>query len=383
MLVADIEASAGAFRLRAALTVERGKTLVLFGPSGAGKTMVLRSLAGIHPHVRGRIVLDGETILDSQRRVDVPPQGRGLGYVPQSYALFPHLTVAENVAFGLSHCTAAERRRRVEGLLDTLQLEGLATRRPAQLSGGQQQRVALARALAIEPRVLLLDEPLAALDAPLRRLLRRELQTLRHRFGFAMLFVTHDLGDACALGDEIAVVDGGRIVQRGRPQEILYRPATPAVARLTGMRNVFPARVTAALDGALEVTTERFTVRTPPYPFPPGAAVQLYVRPEHVVLIRPEHEAAPHRGNLVRGQIVDELHLGPVHTLYLRLLDRAPAASPGGHTAVGSPAARGEAAYDLEVDLAPHPYQALHVAERREWLLSLVPEALHLTPLDS
>src|SRR5205085_907476 len=147
------------------------------------------------------------------------------------------------------------------------------------LSGGQQQRVALARALAVEPRVLLLDEPFAALDAPLRRLLRRELQTLRHRFGFAMLFVTHDLADACALGDRIAVLDAGQIVQVGTPEEVLYRPASPVVARLTGMRNVFSARVVDAFDGGLEVATDRFAVRTPPYPFSPGTPVDLYVRP--------------------------------------------------------------------------------------------------------
>jgi molybdate transport system ATP-binding protein len=372
MLEAEIEAAAGSFRLQARLAVERGRTLVLFGPSGSGKSLLLRSLAGIHRPVRGRITLEGRTLLDSVRGIEVPPQARQLGYVPQSYALFPHLTVRENVAFGLRRLPAGEAARRVAALLDTLQLAPLAERRPRQLSGGQQQRVALARALAVEPKVLLLDEPFAALDAPLRRLLRRELQTLRHRFGFAMLFVTHDLADACALGDEIAVLDNGQIVQLGPPREVLYRPASPAVARLTGMRNVFPARVVAAGEAGLEVATERFTVRTPPYPFAPGTPVDLYVRPEHVVLIRPEHEHDTHRTNLVRGRIVDELHLGPIHTLYFRLI--------GPSSGDYQESAGAAAAYDLEVDVAAHPYQALHVAERREWLLSLTPEALHLAP---
>jgi molybdate transport system ATP-binding protein len=376
MLAADLAAAAGAFRLRAAFEVPAGGTLVLFGPSGAGKSLLLRAVAGIHHPVRGRVTLDGRPLLDSARGVDVPPQARRLGYVPQSYALFPHFTVAENVAFGLRGLGGADRRRRVDDLLATLQLDGLAGRRPAQLSGGQQQRVALARALAPEPRVLLLDEPFAALDAPLRRLLRRELQTLRHRFGFAVLFVTHDLGDACALGDRIAVVAGGEIIQLGRPQDVLTRPATPLVARLTGIRNALPGTVTRVLDGALEVRTARFVVRTPPYPFPAGAAVYLYIRPDAVTLVRPGHDPDPdpQRATLLRGCIVDEQHLGPVHTLYLRVLGEGPAA--GGAPAAGD-APRAE--FDLEVDVAAHPYQALRVAERREWTLALPADALHVT----
>jgi molybdate transport system ATP-binding protein len=377
MLAADLETAAGAFRLRAALDVPTGQTLVLFGPSGAGKSLLLRALAGIHRPVRGRITLDDRPLLDSVNRVDVPPQDRRLGYLPQSYALFPHLTVAQNVAFGLRRLSAAAKRERVGDLLSQLQLDGLAERRPAQLSGGQQQRVALARALATSPRALLLDEPFAALDAPLRRVLRRELQTLRHRFGFTVILVTHDLGDACALGDAIAVLAGGEIVQVGTPAEVLTRPATPLVARLTGLRNVFPGRVTRVLHGALEVQTARFTARTPAYPFPAGAAVHLYVRPDAVTLVRPETEPDAEagrppdhpRGTRLRGRIVDEQHLGPLHTLYFRL------------AGAGAPMAPGEPAdgHDLEVDIAAHPYQALRIADRREWTLALPTDALHVT----
>jgi molybdate transport system ATP-binding protein len=366
MLAADVEAIAGAFRLRAAVEVERGRTLVLFGASGAGKSLLLRTIAGIHP-AQGHISLDGEALLDSTRGVAVPPQRRRLGYVPQSYALFPHLTVAQNVAFGLRGRPQRERRRRVDELLDQLELDGLAGRRPAQLSGGQQQRVALARALATDPAALLLDEPFAALDAPLRRVLRRELQTLRHRFGFAVLLVTHDLGDACALGDRIAVVAGGEIVQVGSPEEVLTRPATPLVARLTGLRNVFPARVVRVLPGALEVQTGRFTVRTPPFPFPAGAPVFLYVRPDAVALVRPGDVRQPEDSTLLRGRIVDDQYLGPLHTLYVRLLDTL--AAPDG---AGAP-------YDLEVDIAAHPYRALGVDTHAEWTLALPFEALHVT----
>jgi molybdate transport system ATP-binding protein len=378
MLAADIETAAGAFRLRAVLDVPAGRTLVLFGPSGAGKSLLLRALAGIHRPVLGRITLDDRPLLDSGRGVDVPPQDRRLGYVPQSYALFPHLTVAQNVAFGLRGLPASGTRERVAGLLSQLQLDGLAERRPAQLSGGQQQRVALARALATSPRALLLDEPFAALDAPLRRVLRRELQTLRHRFGFTVILVTHDLGDACALGDAIAVLAGGAVVQVGTPAEVLTRPATPLVARLTGLRNVFPGKVNRVLNGALEVQTARFTAHTPPYPFPVGAAVHLYVRPDAVTLVRPEPESGAaaerppdqQRTTRLRGRIVDEQHLGPLHTLYFRLA--------GGDAEHGS-AAEPVDGHDLEVDIAAHPYQALRVADRREWTLALPADALHVT----
>jgi molybdate transport system ATP-binding protein len=372
MLAADVEATAGAFRLRAAVEVERGRTLVLFGASGAGKSLLLRTIAGIHP-AQGRISLDGEALLDSARGLEVPPQRRRLGYVPQSYALFPHLTVAENVAFGLRGRPQRERRRRVDELLDQLELDGMAGRRPAQLSGGQQQRVALARALATDPAALLLDEPFAALDAPLRRVLRRELQTLRHRFGFAVLLVTHDLGDACALGDRIAVVAGGEIVQVGAPEEVLTRPATPLVARLTGLRNVFPARVVRVLPGALEVQTGRFTVRTPPFPFPAGAPVFLYVRPDAVALVRPGDVRQPQDSTLLRGRIVDDQYLGPLHTLYVRLLDTLAASD-------GAPAPAGAGSpYDLEIDIAAHPYRALGAGPHGEWTLALPFEALHVT----
>jgi ABC-type sulfate/molybdate transport systems ATPase subunit len=254
----------------------------------------------------------------------------------------------------------------------------MAGRHPAHLSGGQQQRVALARALATEPRALLLDEPFAALDAPLRRLLRRELQTLRHRYGFAVLLVTHDLADACALGDAIAVVAGGEVLQVGTPREVLTRPATPLVARITGMRNVFPARVARVLPGALEVQTARFTVRTPPFPFAAGAAVSLYVPPDAVALLRERDGRAPDGATLLRGRVVDDQFLGPLHTLYVRLLEDA--AGPAAAAATGiTPNGAAPAAYDLEIDLAAHPYGALGVAGQPVWTLALPFEALHVT----
>jgi molybdate transport system ATP-binding protein len=175
----------------------------LIGPSGSGKTLTLRTIAGIFAPDAGRIVLDGEPLYDSEHDLDLPPQARRVGYVPQQYALFPHLTVEDNVGFGLRSVTTAERRRRIGDLLELVELTGLERRRPHQLSGGQQQRVALARALIVRPRLLLLDEPFSALDASIRQPLRDGLLELQRTLGFRALLVTHDPADAAIAGQQL------------------------------------------------------------------------------------------------------------------------------------------------------------------------------------
>jgi molybdate transport system ATP-binding protein len=175
----------------------------LVGPSGSGKTLTLRSVAGVFTPDAGRIVLDGEPLFDSERGIDLPPQARRVGYVPQQYALFPHLNVQENVGFGLWGVSTAERTRRVGELLELVDLVGLEKRRPHQLSGGQQQRVALARALIVRPKILLLDEPFAALDSGIRQPLRLSLLDLQQTLGFRALLVTHDPADAAIAGQQL------------------------------------------------------------------------------------------------------------------------------------------------------------------------------------
>jgi molybdate transport system ATP-binding protein len=224
--------------LQLAVSLDTGeRPLVLVGPNGAGKTTLLLMLIGaIRPH-RGRIALDGETLLDSATDVDTVPEERGLGYVPQRYGLFPHLTVLGNVAFGLEsrhRYRRAERRARALALLETLEVAHLAARRPDSLSGGEGQRVALARALAAEPRALLLDEPLAALDASVRRQLREFLPTRLAALRLPTIVVTHDAVDAAAFGEDIAVLEAGRIVQRGALDDLRRKPATPFVAEWAG-----------------------------------------------------------------------------------------------------------------------------------------------------
>ncbi len=190
--------------------------LVLFGPSGSGKSLSLKAIAGLLRPDRGRIVLDGETLFDARARIDMPARQRGLGYLFQEYALFPHLTVRQNIGFGLDTSLANPRRRArdpaVERWLETFELAALGDRYPDQLSGGQRQRTALARALAAEPRALLLDEPFAALDAPLRIKLRAELRELQARLALPMLLITHDEADVEAFADEIVHIDAGRAV---------------------------------------------------------------------------------------------------------------------------------------------------------------------------
>ena len=199
------------FSLDAAFTAHAPITALL-GPSGSGKTLTLRAIAGALRPDAGLIALDGEPLFDAELGIDLPPQARRVGYVPQQYALFPHLDVAANVGFGLRHRGSPEARRRIAELLDLVGLPGLERRRPRELSGGQQQRVALARALILSPRILLLDEPFASLDAPIRAEVRTGLLDLQHHLGFRVLLVTHDPDDAETLAGQTITFAAGRVI---------------------------------------------------------------------------------------------------------------------------------------------------------------------------
>lgn len=212
-------------------TLEKGRFYSLLGPSGCGKTTTLRLVAGFEQPTSGQVLLDGE-VIDHK-----PPFERNVSTVFQSYALFPHLSVAGNVEFGLRERRAPDRRRRVTEALRLVQLEDKAARLPAELSGGERQRVALARSLVLEPSVLLLDEPLAALDLKLRRQMRAELQQMQQRTGITFLFVTHDQEEALSMSDEIAVMNAGRIEQAGAPRDLYSRPQTRFVANFLGAVN--------------------------------------------------------------------------------------------------------------------------------------------------
>jgi molybdate transport system ATP-binding protein len=231
--------------VRAALEIplDQAPVTVLFGPSGSGKTTVLRCLAGLDRPEGGFIRFGGEEWFDAASRRWLPPQRRGVGLLFQDYALFPHLTVRGNVGYGLAGLPASEREARVRETARLLRVEDLLGRRPPGLSGGQRQRVALARALAPRPRLLLLDEPLSALDGPTREELRGELRALLSRAGVPALVVTHDRVEALALGDRLAVLADGAVRQVGPVHEVFGAPADLAVARVVGTENVLPARL--------------------------------------------------------------------------------------------------------------------------------------------
>jgi molybdate transport system ATP-binding protein len=297
---------------RASWPLSGGLVTVLFGPSGSGKTTVLRALAGLDRPDEGSVVFDGATWFDSKRGVFAPPQVRGVGLLFQEYALFPHLSVAGNVGYGLHHLPRAEREARVGELAGRFGITELLSRRPAELSGGQRQRVALARALAPRPRLLLLDEPLSALDTPTREALRGELRHSLEQAGVPAIVVTHDRTEALALGDRLAVLVDGAIRQVGPVLEVFSAPADVDVARVVGTENVFAARllrreaglviVRAAPGGADLVAVD-----------PGGVEDEVYacVRAEEVVLEpAPAHDSSAQ--NRLAGTITARREEGPL-----------------------------------------------------------------------
>jgi len=237
------------FRLAVEFTAD-GAPVGLLGPSGSGKTMTLRAIAGLDAPDHGRIVLGGRVLFDSERRINLPPRARRIGMLFQTYALFPHLTVAQNVSFGLRALPDAERDGRVQEQLTAARLDGLRDRYPATLSGGEQQRVALARALATRPAALLLDEPFSALDTHLRSALERQLREMLAGYGGATLFVSHNLEEAYRVCGNLVVLAHGSVAAQGPKEEIFRRPPTLEVARVTGCKNFSRARRTA--DGRVE-----------------------------------------------------------------------------------------------------------------------------------
>ncbi|GJF30805.1 ABC transporter ATP-binding protein [Kitasatospora sp. NE20-6] len=284
------------------LTVEPGELLALLGPSGCGKTTALRILAGFETHDGGDVLVDGAAI------TSIPAHRRDAGMVFQSYSLFPHLTAVDNVAFGLRMrgTGKAERRARAEELLELVGLPQHAARYPHQLSGGQQQRIALARALALEPRVLLLDEPLSALDAKVRLSLREEIRRLQQELGITTLFVTHDQEEALSMADRVAVLRAGRLEQCAAPAELYARPATAFVAEFVGTMSRIPAERSG--DG-VEVLGRRHAVDGT---LPADGRVDVLVRPENVRLTPAEDGPA---------QVVAASFLGAVTRLTVRLAD--------------------------------------------------------------
>ncbi|MEH0835039.1 ABC transporter ATP-binding protein [Pectobacterium cacticida] len=272
------------------LAIENAEFVCLLGPSGCGKTTLLRIIAGLLSCDGGKITLDDRDL------VNVPAKERGFGIVFQSYSLFPHMTIAQNIGYGLKirRVPAEEIAARVSDLLDTVRLSGFGDRYPTQLSGGQQQRVAIARALAVNPALLLLDEPLSALDARVRAGLRQELREVQQRLGIPTLMVTHDQEEAMSMADKIICMQAGRIVQEGTPYELYTRPRTRFVAEFMGHSNLLSRDVVGTLMPEL---------LSPPQETAPPDGAELFIRPERITLQKTEGAA---------GRVINTSFLGSI-----------------------------------------------------------------------
>ena len=308
------------------VSIEAGEFLSLLGPSGCGKTTALRIVAGFERPTSGRVVVEGNDL------THVSPNHRDMGMVFQAYSLFPNMTAADNVDFGLRvrRQSGVERRKRVEELLELVGLTAAAKRYPHQLSGGMQQRVALARALAIEPRVLLLDEPLSALDAKVRVQLREEIRRLQTQLGITTLYVTHDQEEALSISDRVAVLSHGRIEQIGSPAEIYNAPGTPFVAEFIGTMNRLEA--TVAESGQVQVGGSVLPVDDA-HDLPRGERVLVLVRPEILELERAEGGVA----GAIIGEVVAHIFLGAITRVKVDAGDHTLSADLPGHKAAELP----------------------------------------------
>ena len=297
--------------------VEKGEFVTLLGPSGCGKTTTLRCIAGLEHPNEGEISIDGQCVSSPKRRIMVPPENRHLGMVFQSYAVWPHMTVFSNVAYGLKvqKAAKAETKERVEKALELVGLRGLGDRYATKLSGGQQQRVALARALVYNPKVLLFDEPLSNLDAKLRERMRLELTNLVHEIGFTSIYVTHDQAEAMVMSDEIIVMDEGRIQQKGDSSTIYKQPANRFVANFIGVANLLEGHVVEGSDKegvcVVEVSdgvkSHRLFCNVPDE-VESGEKVTVSIRPETVDIFK--HRPEGGKNNVLEGRIANAIHMG-------------------------------------------------------------------------
>jgi molybdate transport system ATP-binding protein len=285
------------------------RTTAILGASGAGKTLTLRAIAGLLKPSAGRITVDDAVLFDASTGVDVQTRRRRTGYVFQDYALFPHLTVAENLAFGLKGVPGQEVKRIVAEMINLLELQGLEDRGPQALSGGQQQRVAVGRALAPKPKLLLLDEPFAALDAPIRTSLTANLASLWSRIDIPTVLVTHDVAEAYALAGWVVVLEAGRVLQSGPRAEVFHSPASPEVARLVGVQNIVPGVVEEERSGRVTVNAGGVRFDAPASGLRPGAKVTVGIRAADMT-------ATPNAGG--NAKLVREIDRGMSRIVTLR-----------------------------------------------------------------
>jgi molybdate transport system permease protein len=357
-LEVEIERPLDSFSLRVAFTAGE-KPVGILGASGAGKTMTLRAIAGLYAPPRGRIVLGGRVVFDSAKGVNLPSRARQVGLLFQNYALFPHLTVEKNVAFGLRHLDRSERARRVSAQIAAMRLSGLEQRYPGQLSGGQQQRVALARALAPEPAALLLDEPFSALDTYLRSQLEQQLHETLAGYGGVKLVVSHNLEEIYRLCDELVVLDRGTVIAQGPRNEIFRRPPNRQTAVVTGCKNFSRAQTrdthcVQALDWACTLHLAQAI---------PDASAEVAIRAHHIRLAPANSAAQMPDENTFPCWLAASSEAPFNVTLYLHL--HAPAA--------------GASDYHLQVEITQEQWAKLK-AEPQPWSAHLDPERIFTLP---
>ena len=296
------------------LRIGRGEFLTMLGPSGSGKTTCLMMLAGFETATHGEILLAGRPINS------VPPEKRGIGMVFQNYALFPHMTVGENLAFPLQvrKMGKAEIKEKVRRALDMVQMGAFAARRPAQLSGGQQQRIALARALVFEPELVLMDEPLGALDKQLREHMQFEIKHLHERLGVTVVYVTHDQSEALTMSDRVAVFNDGRIQQLAPPEELYEKPLNRFVASFIGENNTLKGVVETIDGGACTVRlpTGELLDATPVNVTRPGEATTVSIRPERVEF---KPEAIPPGAHTLEAEVLEFIYMGDIFRTRMRV----------------------------------------------------------------
>ncbi|HTK06031.1 MAG TPA: ABC transporter ATP-binding protein [Ktedonobacteraceae bacterium] len=342
--------------------------ITLFGASGAGKSLTLQAIAGLFPLDRARISR-GETLWhESATGLFVPPQERRIGYLPQNYALFPHLTVAQNVAFGQQQ-RGNEAKQRVTELISLMRLDGLERLRPGQLSGGQQQRVALARALAREPQLLLLDEPWSALDAPVHAALREELQRFYEQFQVPLVLVTHDPLDAQMLSDTVVVIHHGHVLQIGSPEDVFRSPRTPQVAELVGMREHWTGRIISiepfsahqqlAHIQVADLTLQAVVPLT--RKVQPGQSIEIGLHTDEIIICETETKPDITRPDvLLPGRIIQDQARGMVHIVTVYLTPEM----------------------QLEIPVPRWQHRTLHIAAGQAVTLAFPREAVHLFETD-
>jgi molybdate transport system ATP-binding protein len=328
--------------------------IVLFGPSGAGKTLTLECIAGLEVPDKGCININGITYFDSEKSINISPQKRNTGYLFQNFALFPHLTVEENIIFGLR--SGNNTKEKMQEMLDVFEIHGLEKRYPSQLSGGQRQRVALARALITRPRILLLDEPFSSIDYIVRMRLRRDLKKIREIIKIPIILITHNPVEAYTMADTIIVYKHGGIEQTGPPKEIFSKPINENVAKLVGMNNIFKGKILDIINDEVMIQSHKKKIIAPGMGgLHIGEEVTWCIRPDQVMVVREDRPLGKAvASNIFSGKITEIISNGATYLLFI------------------------EGDFNLEIEMPSHAFERLKIKHEQIIQLSLKKSAIHI-----